>query len=108
MKIALACVAALGVLWANDAFEANPRKVQIFSLYPSGGTPSASVDVEVLGANLDGLTRFEPLCDDIKGDVLASGLLAAKLRLHVRANASPALCPVRVLLALNSTGRFTT
>jgi hypothetical protein len=80
----------------SERFEAAPRKMQVFSLFPTGGQRGTAVDVEVLGANLDGLQRIESDCDGVLGDVLSSTFLSARVRLAIAPDSPAKLCQVRM------------
>src|SRR5438552_623474 len=83
-----------------EEFEAGARKMQIFSLLPSGGQRGTSMEVEVLGANLDGLQRVESDCEGVPAAVLSSSYLSARLRFTMAAEAPVRLCRVRMFSAL--------
>src|SRR6478672_3311817 len=81
-------------------FEAGPRVMQIFSLFPSGGQRDTASDVEVLGANLDGLQRVASDCEGLTAAVLSSSYLAARLHFTVAAETPVGLCRVRMFSAI--------
>src|ERR1700730_1641966 len=69
-----------------ELFEAAPRKMQLFSLFPTGGRRGATVDVEVLGANLDRMQRVEFGCKGVKAEILSSTYLSAHVRFALAAD----------------------
>lgn len=99
MKVFLLAAAA-PLLLGSDKVELAPPKVQIFSLFPSGGRPGGSVDVEVLGTNLSGVTRLESGCAYLTGEILDSTLLSARVRLTLQPWPEPSLCSIRLVSRL--------
>ena len=93
-----------------ETFQAAPRKMQIFSLFPSGAERGTSVEVEVLGANLDGLRRVESSCPGVSMDVISSSYLAARVRFRIArdasasdaSDASSGQCRIRMFSALGA------
>ena len=79
-----------------EIFQAAPRKMQLFSLFPTGARRGTSADVEVLGANLDGLQRVDVSCPGVHADVLSSTYLSARVRFKLDPGAAVGLCRLRM------------
>lgn len=83
-----------------EAFEAAPRKMQVFSLFPTGAQRATSVNVQVLGANLDGIDRVETDCKGLQTRVLSSSYLAAYVQFTVTSEAAAGQCRVRLFSSI--------